>query len=87
MPAIGEPLTLDKTLAGRKLSRNVGLILLNIILSVVQLSSYATGYDGSMMSELLLTEEGSADNIADGLQSLETWQSYFNNPSPATLGM
>jgi hypothetical protein len=51
MPFADEPLTLDQTLAGRKLSRNSGLIVLNIILSIVQLSSYATGYDGSMMSE------------------------------------
>lgn len=50
MSSISEPLTLDKALAGRKLARNSGLIVLNIILSVVQLSSYATGYDGSMMS-------------------------------------
>jgi hypothetical protein len=53
MPFADEPLTLDQTLAGRKLSRNSGLIVLNIILSIVQLSSYATGYDGSMMSESL----------------------------------
>lgn len=50
MPANGEPLTLHEALAGRRLSRNAGVIVLNIILSVVQLSSYATGYDGSMMS-------------------------------------
>jgi hypothetical protein len=53
MPFADEPLTLDQTLTGRKLSRNSGLIVLNIILSIVQLSSYATGYDGSMMSESL----------------------------------
>lgn len=46
-----EPLTLDQTLASRNISRNPGIVVLNIILSIVQLSSYATGYDGSMMSE------------------------------------
>lgn len=51
---------------------NKGLILLNAILAVSQISSYATGYDGSMMN---------------GLQSLTTWQSYFGNPSPGTLGI
>lgn len=51
MPFADEPLTLDQALAGRKLSRNSGLLVLNIILSIVQLSSYATGYDGSMMSK------------------------------------
>lgn len=25
--------------------------------------------------------------ILDGLQSLDTWQAYFNNPSPGTLGL
>jgi hypothetical protein len=47
------PLTLDEALAGRKgLYSNSGVLTLNIILSIVQLSSYATGYDGSMMSEM-----------------------------------
>ena len=30
---------------------NGGLVMLNVILSVAQISSYATGYDGSMMSK------------------------------------
>ena len=46
-----EPLTLDQALASRNISRNSGIVVLNIVLSIVQLSSYATGYDGSMMSE------------------------------------
>lgn len=25
--------------------------------------------------------------ILDGLQSLDTWQAYFHNPSPDTLGL
>ncbi|KAH8665140.1 putative sugar transporter [Tricladium varicosporioides] len=51
---------------------NGGLIVLNLILTIAQISSYATGYDGSMMN---------------GLQSLDTWQAYFNTPSPGTLGL
>jgi hypothetical protein len=31
---------------------NKGLVWLNVILAISQISSYATGYDGSMMSEL-----------------------------------
>jgi hypothetical protein len=47
------PLTVDEAMAspGRKTGfKNHGLIYLNIILSIAQISSYATGYDGSMMS-------------------------------------
>ena len=93
MASTEEPLLLDQVLAGRKLSRNSGVIVLNIILSIVQLSSYATGYDGSMMSELndcwMETERRglSAEPETDGLQTLDTWQTYFNQPKPQTLGM
>ena len=52
MSAITEPLTLEQALAGRRVSWTSGVLVLNLILSVVQLSSYATGYDGSMMSGL-----------------------------------
>lgn len=53
MSRIENPLTLDEALVGRKVGfSNSGVLVLNVILSVVQLSSYATGYDGSMMSEL-----------------------------------
>lgn len=51
MSSTTEPLTLEQALAGRKFSWTSGVLVLNAILSVVQLSSYATGYDGSMMSE------------------------------------
>jgi hypothetical protein len=51
MSTTTELLTLEQALAGRRLSWTSGVIVLNVILSVVQLSSYATGYDGSMMSE------------------------------------
>ena len=54
MSFIDNPQTLDEALAGRQTGlRNGGLVVLNIILSIVQLSSYATGYDGSMMSKFL----------------------------------
>jgi hypothetical protein len=48
------------------------LAKLNSFLLVVLFSSAGLGFDGSMMN---------------GLQSLETWTSYFNNPSAATLGV
>lgn len=51
MSSTTEPFTLEQALAGRKFSWTSGVLVLNAILSVVQLSSYATGYDGSMMSE------------------------------------
>ncbi|KAF4628325.1 hypothetical protein G7Y89_g9828 [Cudoniella acicularis] len=66
---------MDQALASparKKGWQNGGLITLNMILTIAQISSYATGYDGSMMN---------------GLQSLTTWQTYFNNPSPGTLGL
>jgi len=51
MSRVDNPLTMDEALAGRKVGfSNSGVLMLNVILSVVQLSSYATGYDGSMMS-------------------------------------
>ncbi|CAG8981521.1 hypothetical protein HYALB_00003094 [Hymenoscyphus albidus] len=75
MSYVSRPLTLDQILADPCRERgwkNGGLIILNTILAVVQISSYATGYDGSMMN---------------GLQSLDTWQTYFKNPTPETLGL
>ena len=45
---------LDDLLSGRKTSywANRGIVTLNIMLLLPQLSSYATGYDGSMMNGL-----------------------------------
>ncbi|WVQ82793.1 hypothetical protein IAT38_004925 [Cryptococcus sp. DSM 104549] len=65
---------IDELLAGRKTSywANSGILSLNIILILAQISSYATGYDGSMMN---------------GLQALDSWQSYFNNPTGSVLGL
>ena len=51
---------------------NGGVVKLNLMLLLFQVSSYATGYDGSMMN---------------GLQSLDSWQSSFNNPSASMLGL
>ena len=49
-----------------------GILKLNAILVLSLISSYATGYDGSMMN---------------GLQSLDTWNAAFNNPDAETLAM
>lgn len=51
---------------------NPGIVKLNLMLVLLQISSYATGYDGSMMN---------------GLQSLSTWQNSFNNPGASELGL
>ncbi|KAI0407786.1 hexose transporter [Xylaria palmicola] len=48
------------------------LLKLNLLLLVPLLSSSVAGYDGSLMN---------------GLQSLESWQTYFRNPRGATLGL
>lgn len=45
---------------------------LNLMLVIFQISSYATGYDGSMMN---------------GLQSLTTWRDSFNHPGASELGL
>ena len=34
-----------------------------------------------------MASETAVDVLLDGLQSLTTWETYFNNPSPGTLGM
>jgi len=46
--------TMDAALAGRKAGwfADRGIITVNVILLLSLISSYATGYDGSMMSEL-----------------------------------
>lgn len=51
---------------------NPGIVKLNLMLITFQVSSYATGYDGSMMN---------------GLQSLDSWKSSFNDPGPSELGL
>ncbi|KAJ5679059.1 hypothetical protein N7462_007303 [Penicillium macrosclerotiorum] len=61
----------DKSKALSWLS-NSGIVKLNFMLVIFQISSYATGYDGSMMN---------------GLQSLTTWKNSFNNPGASELGL
>ncbi|SCN81571.1 related to hexose transporter protein [Fusarium fujikuroi] len=51
---------------------NKGILKLNAILCLSLISSYATGYDGSMMN---------------GLQSLDTWKASFNNPDANKLAI
>ncbi|KAF5689687.1 hexose transporter [Fusarium circinatum] len=51
---------------------NKGILKLNAILCLSLISSYATGYDGSMMN---------------GLQSLDTWKAAFNNPDANKLAI
>ncbi|KZL78159.1 hexose transporter [Colletotrichum tofieldiae] len=73
---MGIPVTVDAVLASRrgafKWLSNPGIIKLNCVLALSLVSSYATGYDGSMMN---------------GLQSLDTWQESFNHPSAQDLGL
>ncbi|KAH8169852.1 sugar transporter domain-containing protein [Sarocladium implicatum] len=51
---------------------NRGILKLNAILCLSLISSYATGYDGSMMN---------------GLQSLDEWKKSFNDPNANTLAI
>jgi hypothetical protein len=51
---------------------NSGIVKLNLMLVIFQISSYATGYDGSMMN---------------GLQSLATWGTSFDKPGASELGL
>ena len=48
------------------------LLQLNFYILCVSLSATGMGFDGSMMN---------------GLQSLSTWSTYFNNPNSALLGL
>ncbi|RAO73892.1 uncharacterized protein BHQ10_009904 [Talaromyces amestolkiae] len=67
-------LTMADVLASRNTGwfANTGIIKLNAILCLSLVSSYATGYDGSMMN---------------GLQSLDEWNAYFHNPTANTLAL
>lgn len=70
-PVTESPLTVG-ALKNNSWISNGGIIKLNLMLVLFQISSYATGYDGSMMN---------------GLQSLTTWQTSFNNPGASELGL
>ncbi|KAJ5683466.1 hypothetical protein N7462_006631 [Penicillium macrosclerotiorum] len=52
--------------------RTPSLLQLNFYIFIVCFSASGMGFDGSMMN---------------GLQSLSTWTSYFNNPNSALLGV
>lgn len=71
---MSSPNTVDGALVGRNTGffADKGIIKINAILMLALVSSYANGYDGSMMN---------------GLQSLDEWKSYFHNPSPSTLAL
>ena len=76
IPATEIPVTVgaamgDKT-SGLSWLSNTGIVKLNLMLILFQISSYATGYDGSMMN---------------GLQSLDTWKEFFNYPDASELGL
>lgn len=73
---VGIPVTVDAAIADKrgafKWMSNPGIVKLNCVLILSLISSYATGYDGSMMN---------------GLQSLDTWQAFFDNPDASELGL
>jgi hypothetical protein len=50
------PTTMDQALMGRKTGwfADRGIITINLLLVLCQISSYATGYDGSMMSRCIV---------------------------------
>ncbi|KIL61080.1 hypothetical protein M378DRAFT_13755 [Amanita muscaria Koide BX008] len=56
----------------RKWYNNKRLFALHAWIILLLVTSYTTGYDGSMMN---------------GLQSLSQWTNYFNSPSPGMLGL
>ncbi|KAH3913771.1 hypothetical protein HBI56_079260 [Parastagonospora nodorum] len=68
------PTTMDQALMGRKTGwfADRGIITINLLLVLCQISSYATGYDGSMMN---------------GLQSLDEWKEFFHQPGASTLAL
>lgn len=70
------PINVDAAVAGKAgifaWFSNAGIVKLNLVLCLSLISSYATGYDGSMMN---------------GLQSLDTWQAFFGNPGATELAL
>lgn len=70
------PATVDDAVAGRAgvfaWLKNAGIVKLNLLLILPLVSSYATGFDSSMMN---------------GLQSLDTWKAYFNHPDASDLAL
>jgi sugar porter (SP) family MFS transporter len=73
----GIPVTVDAAVKHRSGSifawfSNAGIVKLNCVLVLSLISSYATGYDGSMMN---------------GLQSLDTWKASFGDPDASALAL
>lgn len=68
------PVTVEAALVGRNTGwfADRGIIKINLILVLSLISSYATGYDGSLMN---------------GLQSLDEWKTFFHNPDASTLAL
>ncbi|KAK8043087.1 hypothetical protein PG994_013570 [Apiospora phragmitis] len=71
------PVTVDAAVKGQKTGvfawfSNAGILKLNGILLLSLISSYATGFDGSMMN---------------GLQSLDSWKASFHNPQAEELAL
>jgi hypothetical protein len=73
---VGIPVTVDAAIAGKTRGTtwlsNSGIVKLNSVLALSMISSYATGYDGSMMN---------------GLQSLDAWKQSFNEPGSEELAL
>ncbi|KAF2004257.1 hypothetical protein P154DRAFT_427023 [Amniculicola lignicola CBS 123094] len=74
MSSVTAPATMDQALMGRNTGwfADRGIITINLLLVLCQISSYATGYDGSMMN---------------GLQSLDEWKNFFHQPGADTLAL
>lgn len=70
------PINVDAAVAGRAgvfaWLRNAGIVKVNLVLILSLISSYTTGFDSSMMN---------------GLQSLDTWKSYFGYPDASDLAL
>jgi len=73
----GVPVTVHAAVKSQKTGifawfSNAGIVKLNAILLLSLISSYATGFDGSMMN---------------GLQSLDSWKASFNHPEASDLAL
>ncbi|KAF8757589.1 Transporter [Rhizoctonia solani] len=63
---------LDIVLYSGRWYKHRHLVILNLMLVIPLVTSYANGYDGSMMN---------------GLQSVDGWKEYFGHPTPKELGL
>ncbi|KAJ1306558.1 hypothetical protein OPQ81_007559 [Rhizoctonia solani] len=63
---------LDIVLYSGKWYQHRHLVILNLMLVIPLVTSYANGYDGSMMN---------------GLQSVDEWKEYFGHPTSKELGL